>query len=87
MRKELIKANILIPLGCYELTQDQALLLKKKVEDKVIKGKDPKQANKRECQNKSLGVKRLQNPGRDQENSNVTAEMNQRCTEEKIESQ
>lgn len=33
--------------------------------------------------NKSLGVKRLQNPAGHQENSNVTAEMNQRCTEEK----
>lgn len=83
MRKNLIKAHILIPLGCYELIQDQALLKKKKKKSVEDKEKKKNQTSKRECQKQKSWCQRLQNPAGHQDNSNVTAEMNQRCTEEK----
>lgn len=76
------------PHPCYELTQDQAFQLckkkKRKVEDKEKKKKKKiKHASKRECQKQKSWCQGLQNLAGHQENSNVTAEMNQRCTEEK----
>lgn len=73
------------PRPCYELTQDQAFQLCKKKSGRQRK-EEKKKSNtpaKGNVKNKSLGVKRLQNLAGHQENSNVTAEMNQRCTEEK----
>lgn len=55
---------------------------KKKSGREMKKKKNQTHQQKGMSKNESLGVKRLQNPAGHQENSNVTAEMNQRCTEE-----
>lgn len=54
MRKNLIKAHIIIPLGWYELIQDQALLKRNKQKKKTKKWRKIKHTSKRECQKQVL---------------------------------
>lgn len=51
---------------------------------KTKKWRKNKQTSKKECQKQKSWCQRLQDPGGYQDDSSMTAEMNQRCTEERL---